>query len=346
MYESQTFEVIFNRMLNNIPDDIDKREGSVAWDMLAPKAIELAQIYIELDNILNFGFADTTYGNWIDLKVAEVGISRLTAIQAKGSVTFTGTPDGLVIPEGTIVSTDDGIQFNTDYDVTLNSGTATVTITAMVGGNNGNVAANSIINNGVNGVACTNDQSTAGGTDTESDAALLTRYYEKVREPATSGNVYHYKQWCLEVDGIGDAKVFPIFSGPGTVKVTVVDLDKLPVSDTKVSEVASHIEDVRPVGVDVTVESAQPVNITVDVQLTLNTNYTPQQIQPLVSQAIKDYFKSMAFIDTEVKFSKIVTSILSVDGVIDYGTLTVNDGTANVPIGDNQVPVLVAVNLL
>lgn len=51
MFENETYENILNRMLDNISDDIDKREGSVAFDMLAPKAIELTQAYSELDNV-------------------------------------------------------------------------------------------------------------------------------------------------------------------------------------------------------------------------------------------------------------------------------------------------------
>ena len=36
MYENQTFDTIIQRMLNNVDDDIDKREGSVIYTALAP----------------------------------------------------------------------------------------------------------------------------------------------------------------------------------------------------------------------------------------------------------------------------------------------------------------------
>ncbi|UTW69876.1 hypothetical protein KHA80_02945 [Anaerobacillus sp. HL2] len=32
MYEHQTYEAILARMLDKIPDDIDKREGSIIYD--------------------------------------------------------------------------------------------------------------------------------------------------------------------------------------------------------------------------------------------------------------------------------------------------------------------------
>ena len=59
MYEHITFDVILERMMDRVPNNIDKREGSIIYDALAPAAVELAQMYIELDVILNETFADT-----------------------------------------------------------------------------------------------------------------------------------------------------------------------------------------------------------------------------------------------------------------------------------------------
>ena len=41
MYENVTYEVILQRMLECVPDQFDKREGSVIWDTHSPTAIEL-----------------------------------------------------------------------------------------------------------------------------------------------------------------------------------------------------------------------------------------------------------------------------------------------------------------
>ena len=48
MYENITYESILQRMLDRIPDDMDKREGAVIYDALAPAAVELQLMYIEL----------------------------------------------------------------------------------------------------------------------------------------------------------------------------------------------------------------------------------------------------------------------------------------------------------
>ncbi|MDF2651716.1 MAG: Baseplate family protein, partial [Paenibacillus sp.] len=49
MYETQSYAFILQRMLDRVPDDVDKRQGSIIYDALAPAASELAAIYIALD---------------------------------------------------------------------------------------------------------------------------------------------------------------------------------------------------------------------------------------------------------------------------------------------------------
>ena len=47
IYDNFTFENLMERMLERIDDKLDKREGSIIWDALAPAALELEALYIE-----------------------------------------------------------------------------------------------------------------------------------------------------------------------------------------------------------------------------------------------------------------------------------------------------------
>ena len=47
--DEMTFDYIMNRMLESVPDTVDKREGSIIYDALAPAAAELVKCYMELD---------------------------------------------------------------------------------------------------------------------------------------------------------------------------------------------------------------------------------------------------------------------------------------------------------
>ncbi|MGB9903035.1 MAG: baseplate J/gp47 family protein [Desulfotomaculales bacterium] len=348
MFESQTFDAIMQRLLAAVPDDLDKREGSFIWDALSPAAIELAQAYIELDRVIKLGFVQTTYGQYLDYRAAEHGLTRKAATKATGQVTITGSP-GTVVPAGSLFATGAGVQFATTAEVTISeTGQVTANIEAVVAGTSGNVPASAItvIPVSIPGVTTvTNASPTSGGTDTETDADLLDRLLEKVRQPATSGNVAHYRQWAKEVAGIGDAKIFPEWSGPGTVKIVVIDSNKQPVSAEIVQSVADHIEGVRPIGAAVTVISAQGLNIDVTATVSLDPAYTIDQIRPVFEAALVDYLKSIAFQQDYVSYAKIGSLLLDTPGVLDYSNLIVNGGTGNVVVGAEQVAVKGTVTL-
>ncbi|WP_342671705.1 baseplate J/gp47 family protein [Paenibacillus glacialis] len=83
MYEDQTFENILERMLDRVPDGIDKREGSIIYDALAPAAVELAQAYIELDINSSLRFPDTATGEYLDRAIAWSGVARKKSSKAQ-----------------------------------------------------------------------------------------------------------------------------------------------------------------------------------------------------------------------------------------------------------------------
>ena len=60
------FETILSRMLAAVPDDIDKREGSIIYDALAPAALMMAEQYYMLTKLADMFFADTATGMWLD----------------------------------------------------------------------------------------------------------------------------------------------------------------------------------------------------------------------------------------------------------------------------------------
>ena len=79
MFETMTYEYILERMLNRVPKDIDRREGSIIYDALAPAAAELCQMYIDLDVVLDETFADTASREYLIKRAAERGITPYPA---------------------------------------------------------------------------------------------------------------------------------------------------------------------------------------------------------------------------------------------------------------------------
>lgn len=343
-YSGETEDTIHERMLDTVDPEIDKREGSVTYDLTKPAAIELAQAYAQLDQILTFGFANEDMPDqYLDLRCGELGVYRKPAVQAVGSLTFSGL-ENQVIPIGTRVSTNDDtpIYFVTTADGTITSGSCTITAKAETGGANGNVVAGQItivLGDLSDVVTVTNTEPFDGGTDIESDESLLARYYERVQKPATSGNANHYYQWAKEVAGIGDAKVYPLWNGPGTVKVVLLDEDKTAPAQSIIDATASYIEENRPIGATITVEGAVEVPINVTATLTLKSEATIDDAISEFTTALKDYLKTLAFVDLTVRYAKIASLLIDISVVEDYANLQVNGSTSNITIADGSVAV-------
>lgn len=348
IFDGETYESILERMLARIPSDVDKREGSVVYDMLAPAALEFAQAYMEMDNVLDLGFADGAYGEYLDRKVAEQGLTRKAAVKATGTLRFTGS-EGIDIPADTRVSTldEEPIYFVTTETVTITDGFALAPAEAEVGGVDGNVGADEIVDlgelvsEGIVGV--TNTAEFTGGYDEEDDEALYTRYQEYVSRPITSGNKYQYEAWAKEVNGVSDVRCYPLWNGAGTVKVVLVNEEKRCPSQTVIDAANTYIESVRPIGADVTVVGVNEVPIDVRATLTLVEGTSIDSVTATIIDNVTTYLKSVAFEQTTVRYSQIGNAILDAEGVVDYANLTVNGSVANIILASDEVPFVGAV---
>lgn len=354
---NETRDVILARLLSRVPDDIDKAEGSYIYDALAAAATEMVQLKIDMSNFLARGFASTTFDEYLDARCEEHGVFRRAAVKASGQITFTGTP-GIVIPVGTVVATPadpmlnvPAVEYETINEATIPAdGSIAVNIQARVAGEGGNALANTInvLATYIAGVTSVNNAAAiTGGEDIENDATLLTRYLEKVRNPGTSGNKADYKQWAMEIAGVGDAQVIPLWNGNGTVKVALIDEDKLPVGQAVIDAVQAYIspdpatgEGEAPIGATITVVAATAVNINVTATVIRTGTKTLAEIKAAFETDLTTYLKSIAFSsDPTVRYVRIGSLLLDTVGVQDYSNLQVNGGTANITINTGQVAV-------
>jgi uncharacterized phage protein gp47/JayE len=348
MYEHQTEQAIKQRMLDGVSNDVDKQEGSFVNDVIAPVAIELGAGYQELDQTLDIIFAETSYGEYLTKRASEFGVDRKLGTKAMGLVKFTGN-EGTFVPKGTLLKTAGGLLYSTMGDLTLLAGTTeTITVEAEGIGTFHNVPAN-IINFlpiKVAGVtAVTNPNPLTTGTNPETDMDLLKRLLLKVRNPSTSGNVTHYQNWALEVAGIGDAKVFPLWNGPGTIKIVVIDTEEKPVSDELRHQTIAYIESMRPIGVDLTVLSAHPRTIEITAVITCDANYTVADVTNSFKNKLEEYRKQIAFKKSYVSYAVIGSLLLDSEGIVDYSELKVNSDIQNILIATEEVPVFGSVTL-
>ncbi|UNK17642.1 baseplate J/gp47 family protein [Paenibacillus sp. N3/727] len=346
MVEEQTYEVILERMLERIPDQIDKREGSIIFDALAPSAAELAQMYVELENSMNLKFAATASGEYLDRSIAWSGIVRKQATKAQLLGLFSGqNAVPMDVPLGSRFSLD---PFN--YKVIKRVETGQYVLECESTGKEGNRRFGTLLPlDYINGlVKAELSELWVPGEDTELDEALYDRYREKISRPVTSANRNQYELWARENSGVGKAKAFPLWNGPGTVKVVLLNNDMRSPTVSVVEAVQKYVdptqdgmgEGAAPVGSVVTIVGATEVPINIDVKVTLLEGAGMDGIQGQLEEAVRKYLKDLAMVDPLVRYNRIANVVLDMPQVIDYEKLTVNGGEESILIEPEAVAVL------
>lgn len=335
MFEDRTYENILREMLNRVPDDIDKREGSVIYDALAPTAYSIADLYFQLRNFIDLVLPDTALDEFLDRWISAFGTTRKTAEAAVRKMTTSDAVDiGTRWEIGGLVYFVRSALTETEYEV--------VCETAGVVGNQ--YAGEMQPISPVVGVTATLGDIITAGIDKEENEPLRSRFYIRVRRPATSGNAYQYQQWALEVPGVGAAKVFPLDNGPGTVGVMVADSD-MQISPGLPEKVAEYIETVRPVGATVSVYSPAALSIDVSANVLLDGSKSLQEVKEAYESALREYLDGLVFTAYRASYAKLGSLLLDIPGIEDFDTFLLNGNTGNVTIGAKQIPVIGKVTL-
>lgn len=356
MFEDRTTANIKAEALGSInpATGLSSLAGSYADGTIGPAARVVMQLYQALRAVPSMLFVDATSGKYIDLVgYCYFNIIRRTGTYAHCAVTLTGAP-GTIVPQGAVFLTADGLRFRLEAQVTLpTEGTATGSLEAQEMGSAYNIPEGALVSMWVNipGLTGYTNQEAAGGTDTESDQALLERIDERRKRPPTSGNGYHYRQWALSVPGVGEAKVTELKNGRGTVGITIVDSNYEPASPEIVAACQAYIDQERPIGATPTVIAATGTEISVTAQVVISPATSADTVKRELESRLAEYFRQL--IDTRygqiyytpeedtdwpVWFNRIAALLLTIDGVENYTTLTVNGGATDVILGADAIP--------
>lgn len=355
LFDGETPETIRDRVLNRASTVLDTREGSFVFDVVSPVAFELWRQKMTMEEFLTAFYVDEYSGKYLDPHAYLVGLVRKSGTAASAVMSFAGR-EGLVIPAGTAFISDAGKEFVLQEDVTIQNGSASGRVVAAQVGEAYNVAAgriNQMLRN-IPGLERYINEAATGGSDPEKDHALFGRIDQKRKNPATSSNEAHYREWALEVNGVGECRVDRLWNGNGTVRVVVVGYDFDPVDETVVAAVAQNIEAKRAVGARVTVVSAGGVRINVSAVLTLDKSAALESVKAEFTERLAAYLReciAQVFEQGDenpcvIYYNHIAALLTTVEGVVDHSGLTVNGGTGNIQLNNISVPVVGEVTLV
>ncbi len=351
---SDSRDEIQDRLLSDIDDSYNKSQGEFMYDAEKPVSIELESAYKKIENLPNVPFADTAEGKDLDKVVNKFGVYRKETTQSNGPVIITGTP-GSPITKGELVGSD-ALNFEfIDTTIVPTSGSIVVNVQCKTYGSIGNVPSGAIkyFPKTLSGLQkVTNSSAFTNGYDEEDNDSLRARYYAKIQNLVTSANKAQFRNWALEVTGVGDAKVIPLWNGNGTVKVVIINSNKVGADSTLIQAVQNYIDPNKngdgsgkmPLcGAICTVVSATEtaIHISVNIQSGLDSATAKTNIE----NSIMEYLKTVAFQQSYVSYAFIGDRILNAEGITDYSNLLLNGAAENVTIRDEEVAVLGDVNV-
>lgn len=349
-YTKDKDEILAN-LLNSISDEYQKSVGFPVYDILNAVAIAIEPLYIAYERTSNELDADNLTGIFLERFISQrKGLRRKPATFAEAILEVTGTG---TIKKGALFQTESGLMFEAVEEKAI-AESGQVKVRCKLSGSGGNVLRGEIntLSVSIHGITSViNNQNATGGYNAESDDNFRERYYKALREPATSGNVYHYEQWAKEVTGVGKVKVIPRHQGPNTVKLVIINSNNQPADQSLINTVQDYIDpDSRgegrgkaPIGAKCTVISATSKVINISVSIRGKTDETTKSI---IRKNISDYFASVAFKENYVSYAKIASVILNTEGINDLENLRLNNTGANIEIPEFHIAVLGVVNFV
>ena len=251
-------------------------------------------------------------------------------------IDITGTTGGTLIID-TIYVRSDGLEYKLKADVIVGAG-ATVpgTIVAQTAGATSNMAVSDKISlqSAVPGVQAeaTVTSTTIEGEDLEDLELYRARVLDRLQAPPSGGTVNDFIAFALKVAGVTRVWVLPNFLGEGTVGVTFVEDDEVPIipDAAKVAEVQTQLLLDEPQGTAGSTAFA-PTETTMDpvIQLKPNTTETRaaviSELEDLLAREAQvrdavdpDQVGLAVVFDGKIKLSQINEAISIADGEEDH----------------------------
>lgn len=377
--QKYTYDYILTEALSKVPDNVDKREGSIIRDALSPCCYEAAKHILYLADIIEQTYIETANGLWLDGRVIEGGITRDPATYAKKLGVFkTQLDEPCQISIGQSFSTVGdtilnytAVQVYTNEDGDVVPGSYIMQCNTV--GSMGNSYIGRIVPNDYIEKLASAEITTLlyPGEEEESDDSLRERFLANLMKTAFGGNIAQYRQWAKEIPGIGGVQVYPVWAGGGTVKLSIIDTDYNSCSSEFCQTILEKFDPensggetglglgIAPIGHKVTVSTPLPRTINVSGKITLLPGYKLETLMPDIKATLENYLLSLREAwensDDENNYSvtvylgRINFAILNVKGVSSAYELKLNETDTDIKLTETsslqEIPVLGTVSL-
>ncbi|WP_313524797.1 baseplate J/gp47 family protein [Anaerotignum sp.] len=347
MYENMTFETILSRMMERVSNDVDKREGSIIYDALAPAAAELCQMYIDLDIVMKETFADTASREYLILRAKERGITPYKATPAIGKAVF-----NIAVSIGSRFSLE---QFNYKVAEVISEQHFSYKVICEAVGSEPNHTLGTLIPiEYIQGLTSAElVEVLTPGEDVESTEGILKRYLATFDKQAFGGNRADYIEKVTAIPGIGGCKVYRAWNGGGTVKCVIINSDYQKPTESLVNDAQTAVDPIQnqgeglgiaPIDHVVTIVGVTETRINISTSITYANGWNFTECKPYINETIDKYFIELSkqWADSSnliARISQIESRLLDLEGIIDIGSTMLNGVAQNYVLGADDIPV-------
>ena len=371
-FQNKDYDYFLRKMLDAVPDNIDKREGSIIYDALAPAALVMGQQSLDMANVIKETYIKTASGEFLDYRAIEHGTSRYPATQTEAKAKVLNDKkeplDNVQIGDK-FASIGDSPIF---YVVTKINSDLTIELTAETAGSSANSYIGHVLPVTPNDLLSWAEitEITAPARDVESDDHLRARLLSSQSWIAYGGNVADYLDMTSKIDEVGAAQIYPTWNGGGTVKVVILNNDLMPASASLVQKVKNTLDPedkqaegygLAPIDHSVTVTAPEKLIVNVDISVKLDDTKVTRYVKDSITKAVEGYFQSLRedWADINQKLgrgyqetiyrSKILSQVMLTEGVVNAKLPSLNGKDADIDLIFNneksQLPVVGTVTI-
>ncbi len=210
MFESYTDKFLLDRMLEKVDDKMDKREGSIIYDALAPAALELANFYVALEMVMKEVFGDSASYYYLIKRAAERGVYPEQATNAVCKISV--TPSNVTLNTGDRFNLDD---LNYTVIAPVSGETGKWKIECETAGEEGNKESGDLIP--IETIEGLETATITGvlipGEKEEEEEDFRERYFNSFSSKSYGGNKLDYIEKVNSIQGVGGCKPVRAWNG-------------------------------------------------------------------------------------------------------------------------------------
>ena len=212
LFEDRTYENLLTNAMARISPSLDKREGSMVYNGIAPAMAELAQLYIGLDFVFTATYIATAPREYLIERAKDRGLAPKAASAAAFRAEF-----NMAVPIGTRFSCEDlnFIVVSRIESRASGSGDFNYRVDCETAGSIANNYTGALIPvEYLDGLTSANlVELLIPGDDEEDTEVFRQRILTAMQSQAFGGNQADYKAKVLDIDGVAAVKVHPVWNG-------------------------------------------------------------------------------------------------------------------------------------